>query len=110
MKAGGLAVGVIVLLGAGGHTYAREHVQETMRIVNAMQLDADDLIYFSELVESEGLPYVQDAYQAGLQPLSPAERLAQGEAIEAGLKFSEQGGTPHISGTISASLYIDTGK
>ncbi len=97
MKAGGLAVGMIVLLGAGGHTYAKEHVRETIRILNAMQLDADDLLYFSELVESEGLPYVQDAYQAGLQPLSPQERLAQGEAIEAGLRFSEQGGTPHIS-------------
>jgi radical SAM superfamily enzyme YgiQ (UPF0313 family) len=97
MKAGGLAVGVIVLLGAGGHTYAKEHVRETVRTINAMQLDADDLIYFSELVESEGLPYVQAAYQAGLQPLSQQERLAQGEEIEAGLKFSQQGGTPHIS-------------
>jgi hypothetical protein len=97
MKTGGVAVGVIVLLGAGGQSYAREHVRETIRIVNAMGLDAGDLLYFSELVESEGLPYVQDAYQAGLQPLSQPERLAQGEAIEAGLKFSEAGGTPHIS-------------
>ncbi len=97
MKAGGVSVGIIVLLGAGGHTYADEHVGETVRAIHAMDLDLDDLVYFSELVLSEGLPYVQDAYQAHLQPLSPEERIAQGEAILSSLNFSSRGGTPHIS-------------
>jgi hypothetical protein len=97
MKAGGVAVGIIVLLGAGGHVYARTHMRDTIRTINAMDLDLDDLIYFSELVLSEGMPYVQDAYRADLQPLNAAERLAQAEAIESGLKFSRRGGTPHIS-------------
>ncbi len=97
MKTSGVAVGVIVLLGAGGQAYARQHVRETISVLNAMRLDADDLIYFSELVEAEGMEYTRDAYEAGLQPLNAEERLIQGEQIEAGLKFSTAGGVPHIS-------------
>ncbi len=97
MKSGGVAVGVIVLLGAGGHTYARDHVRDTIRAINAMNLDLHDIVYFSELFVSEQMEYVRKAYQSHLQPLTPEQRLAQGEAIEHGLKFSRRGGTPHIS-------------
>ncbi|HEX2999156.1 MAG TPA: radical SAM protein [Armatimonadota bacterium] len=97
IKAGGLAVGIIVLLGAGGHFYSRVHVRETIAAINQMPLDLDDLIYFSELIESEGLEYTRDAYDMHLQPLTTAERIAQGEEIEAGLTFSEERGVPHIS-------------
>lgn len=97
IKDGGLSVGVIALAGAGGHQYAAAHVRDTIAALNAMQLDLDDLIYFSELIESEGLQYTQDAYDQHLRPLSSAERIAQAEAIEAGLEFSEARGVPHIS-------------
>lgn len=97
MKAAGVAVGVIILLGAGGRQYQEAHIRETVRILNQMPLDADDLLYFSELVESEGMPYVQAAYASQLQPLTSEERIRQGELIEGGLIFSEDGGTPHIS-------------
>lgn len=36
-------------------------------------------------------------YAAKLTPLTPAERLAQGEQIERRLRFSQAGGVPHIS-------------
>lgn len=97
MKSAGVAVGIIVLLGAGGHTYAREHVRDTIAAINAMQLDLDDIVYFSELIESEGLDYTRDAFDARLKPLTPQERLQQAEQIENALVFSEEGGTPHIS-------------
>ncbi len=97
IKAGGVAVGIIILLGAGGQAYARAHVRDTIAALNAMPLDLDDLIYFSELIESEGLEYTRDAFENQLQPLDAAGRIAQGEAIEAGLKFSKEGGVPHIS-------------
>lgn len=97
IKAGGIAVGIIVLLGAGGQQYAHRHVEDTVRLINAMPLDADDLIYFSELIESEGMDYTRAAFQADLQPLSSTERIAQGDEIESRLKFSLQAGTPHIS-------------
>lgn len=97
IKAGGVAVGIIILLGAGGQSYAEGHVRDTIAALNAMPLDLDDLIYFSELIESEGLEYTTDAFEQQLNPLDANERIAQGEAIEAGLKFSEEGGVPHIS-------------
>jgi hypothetical protein len=97
MKQAGIAVGVIVLLGAGGHKFADQHVRDTIKALNAMALDMDDLIYFSELVVSEGMAYAQDAYQAGLRPLTHQERIAQQAAIERGLRFSQQGGVPHMS-------------
>jgi hypothetical protein len=72
-------------------------VRDTVAAINSMGLDMDDLVYFSELVVSEGLPYVKQAYQADLEPLTAVERAAQGEMIEQALKFSSRGGTPHIS-------------
>jgi hypothetical protein len=97
IKAGGVSVGVIVLLGAGGKTYARAHVRDTIAAVNAMELDLDDLIYFSELIEREGLEYTRDAYEHGLSPLTTEGRIEQGAQIEAGLRFRAGGGSPHIS-------------
>lgn len=97
MKEAGVSVGVIVLLGAGGQAYARSHVEDSIATLNRMNLDADDLIYFSELVEAEGMQYTLDAYQAGLGPLSAGERAAQAEEIETALVFDDQRGTPHIS-------------
>ncbi len=97
MKSAGISVGVIVLLGAGGQTYASAHVKDTIRVLNDMRLGMDDLLYFSELIESEGLEYSQLAYQQQLQPLTSAQRIAQGAQIEAGLRFNRRDGTPHIS-------------
>jgi hypothetical protein len=97
IKQGGVAVGVIVLLGAGGRKYARQHIEDTVAAINQMHLGLDDIIYFSELIENENLAYVKDAYQARLEPLSAQERIAQGDEIEARLVFSEKDGHPHIS-------------
>jgi hypothetical protein len=97
IKDGGISVGVILLLGAGGQQFNRGHIQDTVQILNQMHLDSDDLIYFSELIESEGLDYTKDAYLADLSPLTSAERIHQGEEIERQLKFDLNGGTPHIA-------------
>ncbi len=97
MKAGGVAVGIIILLGAGGHAYAAAHVKDTIAALNQMPLDMDDIIYFSELVAEEGMDYSKAAYQAQLIPLTQPERIAQGEEIQASLCFDEQRGMPHIS-------------
>ncbi len=95
MKAGGVAVGVIVLLGVGGHQFAQVHVQETIRVLNAMPLDDDDILYFSHLLVNDDMPYAKDAVQAGLQPLTQEECAAQGEAIEQNLLLTQ--GLPKIS-------------
>lgn len=95
MKAGGVAVGVIVLLGVGGHQFAENHIQETIRVLNAMHLDDDDILYFSNLMVSEDMPYARDAMQAGLKSLTQEECAAQGEAIEQALLLEY--GIPKIS-------------
>jgi radical SAM superfamily enzyme YgiQ (UPF0313 family) len=97
IKGSGIAVGIIVLLGAGGKTYEQDHIIETTSILNAMHLDIDDIVYFSELVENEGLAYSASAFEKNLYPLSPAELIQQESAITNGLIFSDSGGTPHIS-------------
>ncbi len=96
IKSAGISVGIIVLLGAGGKQYGGKHITDTIDIINQMNLDADDLVYFSELIESEGLEYSQKAFSENLEPLSSAERLEQRNKIENQLIFSDYG-TPHIS-------------
>lgn len=96
IKESGLSVGVIILLGAGGKEFESEHIADTVDIINKMNLDADDLIYFSELIESEGLEYSQLAFSNKLNPLSSTERFEQRNKIEEQFIFSELG-TPHIS-------------
>jgi hypothetical protein len=97
IKSGGVAVGLIILLGAGGNQYARAHVNATAFLLNRMDLGADDLIYFSELVESDDIEYSRNAYAQNLTPLSPSERIEQGIEIESHLIFNPGNGIPHIS-------------
>jgi len=97
MKSGGLSVGIIILLGAGGKQFSQDHVKDTIHLMNQMDLGMDDLIYFSELIESEGMEYTQKAFEARLQPMIGGERLRQAEEIESKLRFSIQKGTPHMS-------------
>jgi radical SAM superfamily enzyme YgiQ (UPF0313 family) len=92
MKQAGLDIGVIILLGAGGKQLSHEHVVETVQVLNDMKLDANDLIYYSELVEPE-----DPKFQTPGERLSHQEMSDQTDQIQKGLIFSEAGGTPHIS-------------
>jgi hypothetical protein len=96
IKKAGLSVAIIILLGAGGNKYDQFHVRDTIRIINQMNLDADDIIYFSELIEREGFDYSKDAYLENLVPLTAEERIRQEHQISTGFIFSDKG-TPHIS-------------
>ena len=97
IKGAGIAVGIIVLLGAGGKVYEHDHILKTTEILNSMHLDLNDIVYFSELVENEGLAYSASAFEIKLHPLSGIEKIQQENAITDGLVFSDLGGTPHIS-------------
>ena len=96
MKAGGLAVGVIVLLGAGGHRFAQAHVQHTVELVRAMDLGPEDILYFSELVVTPDMPYAREAVREGIRPLTPEEQQAQMQAILSGLSYPRHA-RPRIS-------------
>ncbi len=97
LKSGGVSVGVILLLGAGGKKFTRAHVKESIAVLNNMQLGLDDIIYFSELVETEDMQYQKKAYAQNLTPLNQQERIEQQALIEEKLHFTMSSGTPHIS-------------
>jgi radical SAM superfamily enzyme YgiQ (UPF0313 family) len=97
IKEAGIAVGIIILLGAGGQVFHNDHIIETVTAINAMHLDMEDIIYFSELVENEGLSYTTRAFDEKFLPLSRGQLSQQEITITNGLEFSESGGTPHIS-------------
>lgn len=95
IRAGGVAVAVIVLIGIGGSRFAVDHVADTIRAVNAMELDVADLIYFSEFREAADSDYRWIAQVEGVQSLTREEMQAQMAHLRAG--FSFPGVPPKIS-------------
>jgi hypothetical protein len=87
----GVAVGVIVLLGAGGKRHADAHTSRTAEVLEAMALQENDLLYFSELVPDSGLEYGRRAEgKPDLQPLSPEGCAAQRQTILNLLKINDK--------------------
>lgn len=91
----GVSAGVIVMVGAGGDRYAAGHVRDTIAVLNAMALQADDFLYLSEFVEHPGGDYARLARAEGVQALDAAALGAQAEALRAGLRFP--GSPPRVS-------------
>jgi radical SAM superfamily enzyme YgiQ (UPF0313 family) len=91
LKAAGIAVSVIVLVGLGGDRYAERHAADTVAALNAMPLDRDDIVYFSDLVEHGDTRYPVLAYAEGIRSLARDEMQAQREAIRHGLRFGPDG-------------------
>ncbi|MFH1140503.1 MAG: radical SAM protein, partial [Chloroflexota bacterium] len=87
IKGGGVSVGVIVMIGIGGRRFAQQHVSDTVRAVNSMGLDQDDVVYFSEFIDSVGSDYSRIAARDGVEPLTHEEMRVQTESIRAGLSF-----------------------
>jgi hypothetical protein len=85
IKAAGINAGVIVLIGLGGGRFAAGHAADTINVLNHMQLDSGDLLYFSDLVEEPGTPYPIMAEQQGIRALTRSERAAQRNLIRSGL-------------------------
>jgi radical SAM superfamily enzyme YgiQ (UPF0313 family) len=72
----GVAVGAIVLLGAGGERFAEAHVSRTAELLSALRLGGSDLLYFSEYVPEASREYpLRVADAPDLRPLD-SERCA----------------------------------
>lgn len=89
IKAAGVNVGVIVMIGLGGDRFAAGHVADTINVLNRMELGRGDLLYFSDLVEEPGTSYPLIAAQQAIRALNREERAAQRAAIRAGLESGE---------------------
>ena len=88
MKAAGLQVGVIVLLGAGGRRFAAGHVQDTAAALNAMPLDGDDIIYLSPFQPDAAAPYLSIARAEGVDLPDKAFMARQRQQILARLTLA----------------------
>ena len=97
VKAGGVAVGIVILAGAGGERYADQHIRHTAEIINAMSLDGNDLIYFSEWVDYPGSEYSALTREAGIRPLTIGEIEQQMSKMRAGFRFHSPAHAPKIS-------------
>jgi hypothetical protein len=95
LKAAGVQVGVIVMIGLGGERFVAGHVADTIKAVNAMDLDAGDVVYFSDLVDMPDTAYPALAGEMRLSPLNAGERHAQRNTIRSGLQFARS--SPQIS-------------
>ena len=95
IRAAGVNVGVIVMIGLGGDRFAHGHITDTIHVLDEMQLGAGDLLYFSDLVEEPGTPYSALAAGHSIRALPSIERAAQRTAIHDRLRFT--GSPPKIS-------------
>lgn len=84
IKQGGLALGLIVMVGIGGERFREQHFAATRDFIESLGLGAGDLIYLSPFVSSGG-PYDDDLVAAGIRPLAPEELLAEEERQRAAL-------------------------
>lgn len=96
-KAGGVAVGIMILVGAGGAQFEQAHIQHTTELVNALPLDEHDLIYLSELVDFPNSAYSEHTAEAGIQPLGLEEIAYQKQALRRALVFHDPAHAPRVS-------------
>lgn len=97
LKAGGIAVGIIVLVGAGGERYQTAHVHNTISLINSLPLDENDLIYLSQLVDYPGSTYSDRAAEAGIRALDQDELERQTMQFRMGLTARYHEHAPKIS-------------
>jgi radical SAM superfamily enzyme YgiQ (UPF0313 family) len=89
IKQAGVNVGVIAMVGVGGHTYADQHVANTVEAINEMGLGEGDIVYLSDFVNHPGLPYEKLAAEQNIVDLDWEQTDAQRETIKRGLRFAD---------------------
>ncbi len=97
VKAGGINVGVIILLGAGGQEYGEEHIAESADALNRMTLEEGDFIYFSDFFPQEGTPYEKIAEQESITAMSYEEVRRQESGIRDRLIYRDPKTGPKIT-------------
>jgi radical SAM superfamily enzyme YgiQ (UPF0313 family) len=86
LRAGGVAVGVILMAGIGGDRYAAEHVTRSIDTLAAMDLGPDDQVYISTYVSAPDTEYQYQATVVGIHALTDEEIRAQRQALQDGAR------------------------
>jgi hypothetical protein len=95
IKAGGLNLGVILMLGLGGTRFFERHVWESIALMNSLQWSAGDLVFLSQYVDFPGGEYPELASGEGIESLSAAQMSQQYAQIRDGIRRSN--GSPKIA-------------
>lgn len=85
IKAAGIQVGIMLLVGVGGTRFAQQHVAHSIEALKAMHPGPGDLLYLSPLIVPNDSPYSVQMHDLGICPLSNAEINAQLDSIKTGL-------------------------
>lgn len=96
-KAGGVQIGLIVLVGAGGEAFFARHVRETVDLVRAMQLESGDCVYLSPLITVPDADYADRAARRNIRLLTPSEMAEQERLIRAGLNTTPSHNGPYVA-------------
>ena len=96
-RRGGVAVGVMVLVGAGGERYFDQHVRDTVDLIRDMQLATGDFVYLSPLVSVQGAEYSELAAADGIDPLTPERIREQEQQLRAGIGASPTRQGPYVA-------------
>lgn len=86
LKRAGLGISVIVMVGAGGLTFAEAHLRDSLALLAAIPFSKGDLVYLSPFIQHPGSVYAERAAELGSRALSDDERAAQYEALKRGLR------------------------
>jgi radical SAM superfamily enzyme YgiQ (UPF0313 family) len=97
LKEAMIAVGVIALLGAGGHQFGAAHVQGTVQLLNELPLGRGDYVYFSPLEVFPCGSYAVHETAHGIRRLTETEMRGQEQAIRTALRFDSARGKPYIA-------------
>ena len=77
LKAAGISLGLIFMLGAGGQEYAVQHREASLQWLQKISLDRDDFIFLSEFVSHRDQPYHALFQSEGLTGMNPEVRQAE---------------------------------
>jgi len=77
LKAAGLFVGLIVMVGVGGRRYQEPHFEETMRLLARLPLSREDLVFLSPFIEDPSSSYARLRIEEGIPALSEEETEAE---------------------------------
>ena len=91
LRAAGIQVGVILLLGPGGAEWAARHEQETAAVLEQMPLGQGDFVYFSPLVLPRDTASERRLASLGQEPLGEGGMAAQRQRLEAAITCRERG-------------------
>jgi radical SAM superfamily enzyme YgiQ (UPF0313 family) len=91
LKAAGLEIAPIFLVGPGGRHFADAHVLDTLRIVRDFPLGPGDRVYLSPFVSHEGSAYEERSRRDGIVPLAPDALDAQYALLRDGVLATHPG-------------------